>query len=158
MTVCDDHAGCTYLVKYGADFFVLSASATDKKSPPLNDRLMAAKGFLIRVCGKRIVTLRINPRCSFTQEFPITDVPETILGANFFIANDLATDMSRMRLIAMADLATRSTRQSSSVTGIHMPSVNAADHIIAEFPQLVIPHFKFTWPPTTCMRPSLRYK
>ena len=66
----------------------------------------------------------------------IADVTEPILGADFFITNNLTIDMSRRRLISMTDLAipTRSTCQSPSVTGIHMPSINAANLIITEFP------------------------
>ena len=108
---------------------------------------MASNNSLIKAWGKRKVTLRISPRRSFTQEFHIADVTEPILGAYFFIANVLDIDMSRCRLISMADLATipmRSARQSPSVTGIHMPSVNAADRIITEFLELLIFCFKPT--------------
>ena len=55
--------------------------------------------------------------------------------------------MSRCRLISMANLAmipTRFARQAPSLTGIHMPSANAANCIIAEFPELLIPRFKPT--------------
>ena len=51
MTVCDHHTGRTYLVYCGADFSVLPASATEKKSHPLNDPLMAANGSPIRTWG-----------------------------------------------------------------------------------------------------------
>ena len=107
--------------------------------------MMTTKGSLIRTWDKRKVTLRISPRRSFTHEFHIADITEAILGADLFIANDLAIDMSRSHLISMADLATiptRSAHQSPSVTGIHMPSVNASDIIIAEFPELLIFCFK----------------
>ena len=138
MTVCDHHTGRTYmyLVDPGANFSVLPASATDKKSCPLSEPLMAANGSL-RTWGKKKVTHRISPRRSFTQEFHIADVTEPIQGAVFFIANDLAIDMSRCCFISVADLTripTRPARQSPSVTGIQLPSANAANHFIAEFP------------------------
>ena len=42
MIVWDHHTGSTYLVDCGTDFSVLPASATNKKSHPLIDPLMAA--------------------------------------------------------------------------------------------------------------------
>ena len=53
--------------------------------------------------------------------------------------------MNRRRLISMADLTpipTKMAERIPSVTGIHAPSTNTSDRIIAEFPELLIPRFK----------------
>ena len=157
MTVWDRRSGCTYLVDCGADFSVFPASAADfsvfpasaadKKSLSPSDPLVAANGSLIKTWGKRNVSLLLGHGHSFIQEFHVADVTEPILGANFFVANNLTIDMARRRLIDMADLAAILTKiacQSPSVSGIHAPSVNAFDRIIDDFPELLIPRFKST--------------
>ena len=145
MTVWDRRSGRNYLVDCGADFSVFPASAIDKKSRPPSDPLMAANGSLIKTWGKRKVPLLLGQGRSFTQEFHVADVTEPILGADFFITNDLAIDMARRRLIDMADLATIPTKiacQQPSVSGIHAPSVNDFDRIIDDFQELLVPRFK----------------
>ena len=97
--------------------------------------------------GKRNIPLLLGNGCSFTQEFYIAEVTEPILGADFFIDNDLAIDMARRRLINMADLATIPSKiacQTPSVSGIHAPAANDFDRIIDDFPELLIPRFKPT--------------
>ena len=162
MTVFDCRSGHTFLVDCGADFSVFSASKADKAALPQGDPLMAANGSLIRVWGKKTVTLRLGSDRSFTQEFYIAEVTEPILGADFFINNDLAIDMNRRRPISMADLApipTKMAERIPSVTGIHAPPANTSDRIIAEFAKLLIPRFKPSneesfFPPVT-MRSAL---
>ena len=86
MTVHDRHSGCTFLVDCGADFSVLP---TDKTSLSQSDPLMAANGSPITTWGKK-VTLLLGHNHTFTQEFYIAEVTESILGADFFIDNYLA--------------------------------------------------------------------
>ena len=127
MTVWDKHSGHTYLIDNGADFSVFPVFATEKKAHPLSDPLVAANGSLFKTWGKRNVSLLLGQGRSFTQEFHIADITEPILGAEFFIANDLAIYMTRHCLIDMANLATIPTKiayQHPSVSGIHAPSVN----------------------------------
>lgn len=55
--------------------------------------------------------------------------------------------MTRHCLIHMTDLTPIPTKiacQPPSVHGIHAPPVNASDHIIGDFPELLIPHFKLS--------------
>ena len=147
MAVWDRRSGRTYLVDCGADFSVFPASTADKKSRFPSTPLVAANGSPIKTWGKRNISLLLGQGRSFVQEFHVADVTEPILGADFFIANDLAIDMARRRLIAMADLATIPTRltcQPPSASGIHAPSVNAFDRIIDDFPELLVPRFKST--------------
>ena len=94
MTVCDRRSGRSFLIDCGADFSVLPVSSKDKKTRSPSEPLMAANGSLIKTWGKKKVTLLLGKRHSFTQEFHIADVTEPILGADFFIANDLAIDMN----------------------------------------------------------------
>ena len=83
---------------------------------------------------------------SFTQEFHIADVTEPILGADFFITNDLAINMNRRRLVCMSDLTEipTETAHPPSVSGIRTPSNNEFDQVITDFPELLIPRFKPT--------------
>ena len=165
MTVLDRRSGRTFLVDCGADFSVLPASKADKAALPQGDPLMAANGSPIRTWGKKTVTLRLDSDRYFTQEFYIAEVTEPILGADFFINNDLAIDMNRRRLISMADLTpipTKMAERIPSVTGIHAPSTNTSDRIIAEFPELLIPRFKpsdthsHNWFPSPFAPPTLK--
>ena len=147
MAVWDRRSGRTYLVDCGADFSVFPTSTADKKSRFPSTPLVAANGSPIKTWGKRNISLLLGQGRSFVQEFHVADVTEPILGADFFIANDLAIDMARRRLIAMADLATIPTRltcQPLSASGIHASSVNAFDRIIDDFPELLVPRFKST--------------
>lgn len=147
MTVRDRRSGRTFLVDCGADFSVFPASAFDKKSRPTSDPLVAANGSLIKTWGKRNVPLLLGRGRPFTQEFYVADVTEPILGADFFIANDLAIDMARRCLIDMSDLTAIPSKiacQTPAVSGIHAPSINDFDRIIDEFPEILVPRFRPT--------------
>lgn len=147
MTVWDRRSGRTYLVDCGADFSVFPASPAEKRSLSPSGPLVAANGSLIKTWGKKERSLLLGQGRSFVQEFQVADVSEPILGADFFINNNLAIDMAGRRLIDMADLATIPTKitcQQPSISGIHAPSVNTFDRIIDEFPELLIPRFKPT--------------
>lgn len=147
MTVWDRRSGRTYLVDCGADFSVYPASPANKRSLSTSDPLVAANGSLIKTWGKRKISLLFGQGRSFVQEFHLADVTEPILGADFFITNDLAIDMAGRRLIDMADFTAIPTKfacQQPSVSGIHALSVNAFDSIIDDFPELLIPRFKST--------------
>ena len=146
MTVCDRRSGRSFLIDCGADFSVLPVSSKDKKTRSPSEPLMAANGSLIKTWGKKKVTLLLGKRHAFSQEFHIADITEPILGADFFIANDLAIDMNRRRLVCMPDLTEipMETTHPPSVSGIRTPSNNEFDQVITDFPELLIPRFKPT--------------
>ena len=169
MTVWDRSSGRTYLVDCGADFSVFPASLSDKRLLPPSKSLVAANGSIIRTWGKRNIPLLLDNGRSFTQEFYIAEVTEPILGADFFIDNDLAIDMARRRLIDMTDLATIPSKiacQTPSVSGIHAPSANDFDRLSrASHSPLQAHRHQQAWggtphhyrrPPSPCTCPMLR--
>ena len=77
----------------------------------------------------------------------MADVTDSILGADFFVSNRLAIDMSNKRLISLDDLhvvATGVASICSTICGLHISRFHSFDAIIDEFPELLVPRFKST--------------
>ena len=72
---------------------------------------------------------------------------DSILGADFFVSNRLAIDMSNKHLISLDDLhvvATSVASICSTICGLHISRFHSFDAIIDEFPELLVPRFKST--------------
>ena len=79
----------------------------------------------------------------------MADVTEPILGANFFINNNLAIDMASGCLIDLCDLSSIKTipcSRKSSISGLHVSRINGFEHIVDEFPELLVPRFQASDP------------
>ena len=147
MTVWDRRSGRSFLVDCGADESVLPASATDRRYRASSTPLIAANGTLIKTWGKCESSILLSKGHAFTQEFHLADVTDPILGADFFASNRLAIDMASKRLISLDNLnvvATGTTSVSSSICGLHVARIHSFDTVIDDFPELLVPRFKFT--------------
>ena len=147
MTVWDRHSGCSFLVDCGAEESVFPASAADKRHRASSAPLVSANGTLIKTWGKRKASLVLGKGHTFTQEFHVADVTDSILGADFFVSNRLAIDMSNKHLISLDDLhvvATGVASICSTICGLHISRFHSFDAIIDEFPELLVPRFKST--------------
>ena len=147
MTVWDHHSGCSFLIDCGAEESVFPASVADKRHCASSAPLVAANGTLIKTWGKREASLVLGKGHTFTQEFHVADVTDSILSADFFVSNQLAIDMSNKHLISLDDLhvvATGVASICSTICGLHITCIHSFKAIIDEFPELLVPHFKST--------------
>ena len=80
----------------GADISVFPASLEDKKRMP-STPLAAANGTRIGTWGKRAITLCFGNKY-YTETFIVADVTRPILGARFFVNNDMVIDLKRRTL------------------------------------------------------------
>ena len=83
----------------------------------------------------------------FTQDFYIADVTQPILGADFFLQNNLAIDLAGRRLIDLANNSTLRATQDSCLPLVAGLSTSQADKfsvILQEFPDILVPRFDST--------------
>ena len=117
LTFWDCHSDCTYFIACDTYLFIfLAFSADQKKSQSPNDPLVAINGSLIKTGGKMNTSLLLGQACSFIQEFHVADITEPILGADFFIANDLAINMAGHHFIEMANFTAILTKIACNAT------------------------------------------
>ena len=146
LTICDHKSGKHYLVHSGAEVSCISASSRDKRLLSPSTPLVAANGSKITTWGKRNQVIHLGPH-SYTWSFYIAEVGNSLLGADFLVANDLAIDLRGRHLIDLSNYASVPTRATASETqGIHEVRTDNPDlsTIINEFPDLMIPRFKET--------------
>ena len=147
MTVLDRRSGCSFLVDCGTEETVFPASASDKRHCASSAPLITANSTLIKTWGKLEASLAFGKGHTFTQEFHVADVADSILGADFFASNQLAIDMSNKRLISLEDLhviVTGVASICSTICGLHITRFHSFDAIIDKFPELLVPCFKST--------------
>ena len=146
MTVWNCRSGHSFLVDCGAEESVFPASAADKRHHASSAPLVAANSTLIKTWGKCEASLVLCKGHTFTQDFHVADVTDSILGADFFASNRLDIDMSNKHLISLDDLhvvATGVASVCSTICGLHITRIHS-DVIIDEFPELLVPRFKST--------------
>jgi len=147
MSVTDRLSGLSFLIDSGADISVYPANFNDKKFGTLSNSLVAANGTVIRTWGVRSMPLSLGAGRHFVQEIHIADVAQPILGADFFIANNLAIDIKGQRLIDMTDfsaIVAGFTDDNLSVSGLNVFAERHFDRIIDDFPSLLVPRFRTT--------------
>ena len=108
--------------------------------------LVAANGSLIRTWGTKKISITIGKRV-FTHSVQLADVTRPILGADFFVANNLAIDLKNKRLIDMSDVSKlgglHRTPKSHLpiVSGLSKEPHNEFTAILNEFPDILVPRF-----------------
>ena len=145
----DRVTGRHFLVDCGADISVFPVSTSDRSYSRSTTPLTAANGSKISCWGKRTVSLRLGRGAgrAFKQDFYLAEVTEPILGADFFIANNLAIDMAGGCLVDLHDFSAIKTipcTRKSTVSGLHVSRINAFDKIVDEYPELLVPRFQST--------------
>ena len=101
LSIQDRKSGIRHLVDSGAAVCVTPASAKERRRRP-STTLTAANGSPIRTWGTRNISVHVGKR-TFTHTVFLADVTRSILGADFFVANNLAIDLRGRRLIDMSD-------------------------------------------------------
>jgi transposase InsO family protein len=148
MSIMDRKSGRVFLVDSGADESVYPATEHDKRahartgltSPPL----VAADGNKILTFGRRTIQLELANGRSYTQSFWLAGVTRPILGADFFIVNHIAIDLANRRLTDLGNGSHIYAGDALPATerGIHHVATTRYEKILAEFPDLLVPHFR----------------
>jgi hypothetical protein len=130
----DRNSGRAFLVDTGAEVLLLPYLMSDKRTsgtgsiPPL----IAAKGSVIKVYGKRTLQLNLGGQ-RFEGEFIVADVSQAILEADYLQASGLLVDMAGERLIHAATYAVVNGPAVSRSTVNVAYAVHAVDPVYAEF-------------------------
>ena len=95
--------GQSFLIDSGADVSVYPASTKDRKNNTPSIQLSAANGTSIKTWGKCNITLEIKPGQVYTHEFYLADVTCPILGADFFINNELVINLKGKHLLTLSN-------------------------------------------------------
>ena len=98
LRVTDYRTRRRFLVDSGAAVSVVPASHIDRQISTSELRLCAANGASIATYGTRSVNLDLGFKC-FRWPFIIANVKESILGADFFRAHNIAIDLRGERLV-----------------------------------------------------------
>ena len=98
LRVTDSRTRRRFLVDSGAAVSVVPASHIDRQISTSELRLCAANGASIATYGTRSVNLDLGFKC-FRWPFIIANVKESILGADFFRAHNIAIDLRGERLV-----------------------------------------------------------
>ena len=99
--VKDHNSGNLFLVDTGAEVSVLPATSWDRQGHK-GKSLKAANQSPIHTYGRRNVMLKFGDR-RFEKEFIIADVPNRMLGMDFFEENALSIDAEKKELFTRAD-------------------------------------------------------
>ena len=149
MTVTCALSGATFLVDSGADVCVFPATRHDRAHRARTEGMVAANGSTIKTYGVRTIPLKIG-RQRYEQEFWVADVEKPILGAEFFIKNDLAIDLKRRVLIERRCYASLAAAEPVAYLAPKVASIRAkpliADDpdivkLLDEFPDVLTPSF-----------------
>ena len=120
------------------------ASDSTRRLRRTSTPLSAANGTNIHTWGVRDITVAFSTDLKTTHTFHLADVTTPILGADFFIANNIAIDMPGRRLIHMQNTTATPlchTPLVSSVMGLSLqPSTRFSD-LLQQFPQVLTPQF-----------------
>ena len=141
----DRHTGTSFLVDTGADVSVFPASAADKHTRAPFGTLTAANGSKIKTWGQRTLTFNLGKGRTYQQDFYVADVTRPILGANFFIAHNVAIDLRGRRLIDLNHgdtFSTMSEPNANILSGLSLAPSNSFEKLLQKFPDIQTPHFE----------------
>lgn len=95
----DSISGIEFLIDSGADVSVISSRLLRNFRTLESYRLFAANGTPIATFGTRLMKLNLGLRKEFLWEFVVTDLPRSIIGADFLFHFSLVVDLRHKRLI-----------------------------------------------------------
>eukprot|EP00095_Tigriopus_kingsejongensis_P011253 maker-scaffold550_size154339-snap-gene-0.22 protein:Tk11253 transcript:maker-scaffold550_size154339-snap-gene-0.22-mRNA-1 annotation:"unnamed protein product" len=140
MSVRDQVTDRDFLIDSGADHCVHQAGAADRAHVD-SESLVAANGSIIRSLGRRIILLKFGD-CTFTYEFILNDLILPILGADFFIDNQLVIDLANKKLVNPYSSSAIYARQDmSSNIRLNRICATAFKALFDAFPGLCTPKF-----------------
>ena len=145
LSVWDRHTGTSFLVDTGADVSVFPASAADKHTRAPSGTLTAANASKIKTWGQRTLTFNLGKGRTYQQDFYVADVTRPILGANFFIAHNVAIDLRGRRLIDFNHgdtFSTMSEPNANILSGLSLAPSNSFEKLLQKFPDIQTPHFE----------------
>ncbi|ROT72546.1 Gag-Pol polyprotein [Penaeus vannamei] len=147
--VRDASSSLRFLVDTGAEVSLLPASHRDKRFPS-SRTLEAANTSPINTYGERSRTLSLEgePAQRFQWIFLVADVPQPIIGADFFAHYGLTVDLQCMTLIHQSGARTHAAPALVSTPLIYtvLPRTCAFKNILWEFPALTKPINRATQP------------
>jgi cleavage and polyadenylation specificity factor subunit 1 len=144
LSLWDRCSGRSYLVDTGADVSVFPVSFSDKCSITPSSSLQAANGTPIMTWGQKSLTLSFGKNRKFCHSFYIADVTQPILGADFFITNNLAIDLRGRQLVDLHRqrfMDAMSVKLVPIVAGLSITNANKFSAILEDFPEILIPRF-----------------
>ena len=106
---------------------------------------MAANGSKIDTWGCRTLTLNFGDKRTYRQDFYLTDVTRSILGANFFTLNNVAIDLRGRRLIDLNSCCTLSAElemQFVTLSGLTFNTATEYDRLLLSFSDILVPRFQ----------------
>jgi cleavage and polyadenylation specificity factor subunit 1 len=144
LSILDRRTGHSFLVDTGADVSVFPASHLDKRTRSTSSSLQAANGTPITTWGQRTISLTFGRTRVFRQNFHIANVTQPILGADFFISNNLAIDLRGKCLLDLQNqksLEPMSFNTTSLIAGLSFTTSNQFSQVLDSFPDILIPKF-----------------
>jgi len=139
--VRDRLSGKLFLADSGAAVSVLPPTYSDKLGGLQNRRLCAANGTTIGTYGNRTIPLHFGTQ-RFEWSFIVADVKQAILGADFFMDNNLLIDLNKKRLIDAETYMTiggvMTNKHDNDSSPMNFVLSNDSDYadILREFPNL----------------------
>ena len=135
LSVWNRQTGTQFSVNTGADVCVFPASALVRQASSPTGSLMAANGSKNDTWGCRTLTLNFGDKRTYRQDFYLTDVTRSILGANFFTVNNVAIDLRSRRLIDLNSCCTLSAELEMQFVTLSGLTFNTATEYY--FPSLI---------------------
>jgi hypothetical protein len=145
LTLSDRKTGATYLVDSGADVSCIRASAADRRNLPPSAPLIAANGSKIPTWGKRTTAVRLGSS-SYLCSFHVAMVEQSLLGADFLAAHNLAVDLRGRRLLDLETFSTVAKAMPPSTLHDHKPRVGALTNPADHSPRKRTPSKRLLWP------------
>ena len=145
LSVWDKKTGRTYLIDSGAAVSCIPATAQDRKHRISTATLNAANKTAIPTWGSKQLSITLG-NSTFKWSFHVADVKESIIGADFLVANNLAIDLRGRRLIDLTCYAAIPAKSVLTSATLGIQEIRSDDTelaaIIDEFPEVLIPRFK----------------
>ena len=142
LSVWDHVTGTFFLIDIGANVCVFPASPSNKHKHTPTANLTVANGSKINTWKQRIITFILGKGKQYHQRFYLANVACCILGANFFMANNIAIDLCGHQLVNLNHsniFAVHTEFTSNSHCGLVLGTTRCFNQLWLEFPQTLAP-------------------
>lgn len=130
----------SFLIDTGSDCSIIPANKNERKLPPVQS-FTAANGTKINVFGKKLITLNLGLRRTFTFPFYICDIKNSIIGADFLYFFNLKPDIRNKKLFDMCtNLNSHALYKNSDIFSVKtVTGDNEFLKLLNEFPYITKP-------------------
>ena len=135
--VKDSKSGLTFLIDTGSDVSLLPTRNAPIGAP--QDLLLyAANNSRVLTYGKKLLSLDLNLRRSFTWNFHLASVPYPIIGADFLAHYALIPDLARRKLVdSLTGLSVGTWLQAAPIFGVSLLGDSSSlSRLLSEFPEV----------------------